>query len=238
MKKGFARIGFVFAILLVTSCEDIEKILPEELSDQEISQGLREALEISTDTAVADLNQVNGYFADSSVKIPFPPEAAMVLEDTNFINTLEFFGLENILNEFVEQMNRSAEEAASRATPIFTNAIRNITFEDARAILDGDDTAATNFLRVNTSTELINEFKPDIEDFMESNGADQSWNQIAKIYNGIPGVTPIPTDISQYVTEQAVDGLFLKIREQEEDIRQNPQERVTRLLERVFSGQR
>jgi hypothetical protein len=132
-------------------------------------------------------------------------------------------------------MNRAAEQAAEKAGPIFLTAITNITISDGLNILQGTDTAATGYLRVNTQTQLYNTYKPDIQEAMQSVGAQQAWSQLTGLYNSVPFVTPLNTDLSAHVTTRALNGLFVTLGKEEQKIRKDPLARVTDILKKVFS---
>ena len=232
MKKIFYSFTlFSFAVLTalsLTSCD--EGLLEPKLTNEEIIAGLREALSVGTDSTVKQVNALDGYYKNTMIKILFPPEAQKAQE---VISALP--GGQALVDQFVMEMNRSAEAAAKESTPIFKNAIMGMTIADGYSILKGStDTAATNFLRKNTFTQLHGLYTPKIKDAMTSVGAQQTWESIANQYNAIPFVTKINPDISNYVTGRALHGLFLVVAEKERDIRKDPTKRVTDILRKVF----
>jgi len=134
-------------------------------------------------------------------------------------------------------MNRAAEDAASKATPIFVNAIKNMTIQDGIAIVKGGNGAATNFLKTKTTADLTTAFKPVIEKSLNQYNVATYWNQLFSIYNKLPTTKmPINSDLTSYVTERALNGLFLTISQEEDRIRTDPTARVTALLQKVFGG--
>ena len=224
---------FFAASFGLKSCDEHGNlILP--LTEGEIIEGLKEALKVGTDNSVAKTNQVNGYYENPLIKIPWPEEAAGAY---NFINN-NLPSLRPLLDEVVLLMNRGAEEASAKAKPIFIEAILSMTIQDARNILNGADNAATMYLHDRTYNSLHNAFKPDIHDALETVGAATTWNSIALVYNPVanitPGINPITTDLAHYTTTRALDGLFLLLEEEEKKIRTDPQARINEILKRVF----
>ncbi len=217
---------FVATTVLI-SCEDLN--LDSILNDQDVAAALREALNVGTDTAVAQGSLVGGYFLNPDISILFPEEAGVVAAVVGAIP-----GGEDLLDEFVESLNHAAEDAADEATPIFKDAIAGITFDDALAILDGADTAATNYLRVNTFSDLYSAFKPDIQNSLETVGAQQLWTDVMDLYNSIPFVEDVNTDLADYATNKGLDGLFFLVGEEEIKIRTDIEHQVTDLLQEVF----
>lgn len=225
----------VFAMGSTSSCLELLEDPPEGLSEEEIVKGLKEALKVSSDTTTKKLHRDGGYYAKTyngvSIKIPWPKDVAKVK------NTLEDIGLDPLVDEVVKKMNRAAEDAAIKAKPIFINAITNITIQDGQAILQGNDTAATHYLRNNTADSLRTVFKPDIQASMEKVGAQQAWEEATTRYNQIPFQEDVQTDLSAYVTARALDGLFVVVGQQERKIRMDVDARVTDLLRKVFKEQ-
>lgn len=230
MKRfSFYFVLFFSIIFLNTAC--ITDDLEGGLTNDEIIAGLKEALRVGSDNSVTTLNKENGYFADLALKILLPPEAA------NVESKLRDFGFGYMVDDVILKMNRAAEAAAVKAKPIFINAITNITINDGLNILNGSDNAATIYLQNNTQTQLVAAYKPDIQAAMEEAGAQQAWASVTSKYNSLPLVTPVNTDLSQHVTQKAMDGLFLTIAKEEKKIRQDPVARVTDILKKVFGNQ-
>lgn len=199
------------------------------LSESEVAQGLRSALEVGTNNSVDDVSQTNGYFGNPLIKILFPPEVSQVE------TTLRNMGLGNLVDQAVLGINRAAEDAATEARPIFLNAIQQITIEDAFAILRGHETAATDYLSNQTRADLFAAFKPNIENSLDKVGANQQWNNVMTTYNDLTPFSPdVETDLASYTTDKALDGLFLKVGQEEEKIRENPAARVNDILKKVF----
>lgn len=211
------------------SCEDIN--LDDLLSDGDVAAALREALTIGTDTAVTKGSAIDGYFANPDIKILFPEEAAVVESVVGVIP-----GGDILIDEFIQSVNRAAEDAADEATPIIKDAIVNITFDDAMTILNGTDTAATNYLRLKTFSDLYTAFKPDIQNSLEGVGAQQAWEEVIDLYNTIPFVEDVNTDLADYSTNKGLDGLFILLGQEEGKIRTDVEHQVTSLLQEVFGG--
>lgn len=211
------------------SCEDIN--LDDLLSDGDVAAALREALTIGTDTAVTKGSAIDGYFANPDIKILFPEEAAVVESVVGLIP-----GGDVLIDEFIQSVNRAAEDAADEATPIIKDAIVNITFDDAMTILNGSDTAATNYLRLKTFSDLYTAFKPDIQNSLEGVGAQQAWEEVIDLYNTIPFVEDVNTDLADYSTNKGLDGLFILLGQEEGKIRTDVEHQVTSLLQEVFGG--
>ncbi len=224
----------MLSITLPSCDEEGNFVLP--LTEAEIIQGLKEALKVGTDNSVALTNRQDGYYGNDLIKIPWPAEAAGAY---NFINT-NLPNLRPVLDEVVLKMNRGAEEASAKAKPIFIDAVMAMTIEDARGILNGTDNAATMYLHEKTYQSLHDAFKPDIFDALESVGAATAWNSITSVYNPLaqwtPGIDPINTDLADYTTTKALDGLFLMLAEEELKIRTDPAARINDILERVFGS--
>jgi len=234
------RINLVFILFIVNfiTCKKEER-----LTDEQIVEGLKEALRVATDTAVTKLHKINGYYLDSTVKIHLPPDAENIQkhkDDPLLIET----GISNKIENLILQLNRSAENAAIHAKPIFFNAIININIEDAKNILYGYDTAATHYFRLKCYKQLFDLFLPYIKTslnkpLVNNLSAYETWEQLKEIYNPlcgpITGWKPINSSLDTFTTSKAIDGLFKKIGEQEKIIRKNPQARVTDILKKVFS---
>lgn len=197
----------------------------------DISNGLKQALELGVSSGVDLLSQQNGYYSNNLVKILLPEQLQKVDK------TLRSIGLSSLADEGLKLLNRAAENAVSEAKPIFVSAIKNLTFADATAILMGNQNAATEYLKKQTTTQLIGAFSPKIKASLDQVGANDVWTQIITKYNSLPLVTPVNTDLTGYVTEKAINGLFIQIAQKELDIRQNISARTTPLLQKVFAKQ-
>lgn len=201
------------------------------LSNSEITTALREALELGAKNASQKLSAQNGFFGNAAIKILLPPEAQKVE------TALRQFGMGRLVDETVLSMNRAAEDAALKAAPIFINAIKSMSIQDGIQVIRGGQGAATNFLKSRTTAELTNAFRPVIQTSLNKWKVDNYWNQVFTFYNKLPtSYNKINPDLTAYVTERALDGLFKTIAEEENKIRVNPEARVTDLLKKVFGA--
>lgn len=203
-----------------------KNIIPTET---EMSAGLKEALVKGTTSGVSLLHKEGGYLEKPSLKIPFPKELDHVA------SKLIDLGFESQVDQLVVSLNRAAEDAVIEAKPIFVDAISAMTFADVRNILVGEDTAATHYLKANTSADLKQAFQPKIANSLDKVNATKYWSDLTGIYNKIPFITKVNEDLSDYVTSRALEGLFMQIAQEEMSIRENPLERSTDLLKKVFS---
>jgi hypothetical protein len=195
------------------------------------SSGLQEALISGIRKGVEIVSKPDGYLANPLIKIPFPPEFKMVEDGVRKI------GLGSVADQAVISMNRAAEQAASDALPIFLDAIKQLNFNDVMSILNGsNERAATDFLQRTTSAALAQKFKPTISDALDKVEATKYWGQITQTYNKIPFVQKVNPDLPDYVTQRALDGLFMMVAQEEKNIRQNPVARTTDVLQQVFGG--
>ena len=233
MKKIVLLVSSFFCL---SSCADLQSVMNSTqqsgaLSSVDISNGLKQALELGIAQGVDLLSQKDGYYGNSLAKILFPEPLQKV------DNTLRSIGLGNLADQGVKLLNRAAEDAVTEAKPIFINAVKNLSFSDATAILTGGKNAATDYLKKTTTQSLIQAFSPKIQASLGKVGADQVWSSIIDKYNAVPLVTKVNPDLTSYVTEKAIDGLFLQIAQKEEDIRTNVASRTTPLLQKVFAKQ-
>jgi hypothetical protein len=238
MKKIFVL--YVFILGACTSAQinqtlgDVNKTLSggsTPLTTAEVVQGLKEALIKGISTGSDLASKVDGYFKNSEIKIPFPPEVKKV-EDR-----LRQLGLGNEVDKFVMTLNRGAEDAAKEAKPIFIEAIRSMTIQDAWAILKGEPDAATQYLKRTTSGLLKEKFKPVIQNSLSKVNATKYYGDIVSRYNQIPFVTKVNPDLDDYATDKAIEGLFVMIAKEEKNIRANPVARTTEILRKVFGAQ-
>jgi len=200
------------------------------LTTAEVGEGLKEAL-INGISKGSDLvSQLDGYFKNPEIKIPFPPDVKKV-EDR-----LRQIGLGGEVDKFVMTLNRGAEDAAKEAKPIFIAAIKQMTIDDAWAILKGEPDAATQFLKRTTSAQLKEKFKPVVQASLDKVNATKYYSEIINRYNSIPLVQKVNPDLNDYATELAMQGLFTMIAKEELNIRQDPMARTTELLKRVFGA--
>lgn len=233
MKKWIVIIClFIFPI---TGCETAKSILNSTgygttFTNAEVVQGLKEALHVGTDSATSHLSLLNGFFADAAIKILMPPEAQKVE------NTLRSVGLGKTVDNAILSMNRAAEDATKYVGNIFWNSIKQMTIQDAFGILRGGDVAATDYLKRTTTTQLAAAFKPVISKSLENVNATKYWKDVFTAYNRFSS-TPVNTDLTDYVTGKALDGLFYHIGLEEQQIRKDPAARVTDILRKVFANQ-
>jgi len=199
------------------------------LSDAEIGSGLQEALKVSTENAVVQTGTVDGFLKNQAIKI-LMPKSLQTIE-----KPLRLVGYGPQIDEFVVGMNRAAEKAVPFAKDIFWETIGAMTFDDARRILDGSDTAATDYFKGKTSKKLQAAFLPNVKDVMDQVGVNRQYNELIGKYRDVPFSKNIAFDVNQYVTEKTTDGLFFVVGQEEKKIRTNPSARVTDLLKEVFS---
>jgi hypothetical protein len=198
------------------------------LTESKAADGLKEALRVGTDHAVLRTGKKDGYFGNKLIKILLPDNLKPVEQG------LRAVGYGPKVDELVLSMNRAAEKAAPFAKDIFVNAITAMTFEDATKILKGGDTSATDFFKRKTSGSLYKAFRPVVDDSMNQVGTVQQYNEVVAGLDNIPFVKKESLDIGDYVTDKALDGLFVIVADEERQIRKNPAARVTNLLKDVF----
>ena len=200
------------------------------LSADEVARGLKEALTNGVSKGSDLTSKLDGYFKNPEIKIPFPPDVQKV--ETR----LRQMGLGGQVDKFVLSLNRGAEDAAKDAKPIFVAAIKQMTIDDAFAILKGEPDAATQFLKKATTTQLKEKFKPVVQKSLDKVSATQYYGDLVGTYNKIPLVQKVNPDLNEYATELAIQGLFIMIAKEEKSIRQDPLARTTELLKRVFGS--
>lgn len=203
----------------------------QQPTSAEVAEGLKEALVKGISTGSDIVSQLDGYFKNPEIKIPFPPDVKRV-EDK-----LRQLGLGSEVDKFVLTLNRGAEDAAKEAKPIFITAIRSMTIQDAWGILRGNDDAATQFLKRTTTAQLKEKFKPVIQNSLNKVNATKYYRDIVTRYNQIPLVQKVNPELEDYATDRAIEGLFIMIAKEEKNIRQNPVARTTELLRKVFAAQ-
>jgi len=223
-----ATIAQTFGKLKEKINETVSTPANSSLTEGEVANGLKEALNKGIEKGVAQLSKQDGYFKDPQIKIPLPEEAQVV--ETK----LRQLGQGAKVDEAILSLNRAAEDAANGAKDIFVAAIKNMTVTDAMGLLNGDDDAATRFLESTTRAELVAKFRPIVKASLDKVGATKHWNTIFTTYNKLPMVTDVNPDLEEYATNKAIDGLFIQIAKEELDIRKNPGARVTDLLKKVF----
>jgi hypothetical protein len=199
------------------------------LSQDEIIEGLREALTVGSNNASKAAAAVDGYYKNPKLYIPFPSEAKKMEQ------MLRSFGQEKLVNDFLLSLNRAAEDAAKEAAPIFVNAVKGMSIADGLSILNGKDDAATQYLKQNTQALLLDKFKPIVENSLHKVSATKYWEQLVLAYNKIPMVERMNPSLSEYATQKAIDGIFIVVAEEELQIRKNPAARVSAILKKVFN---
>jgi hypothetical protein len=233
--KMIQRIFFTAALAFFAfSCDTLSKLVTSvyaEPTEAEIGSGLKEALEIGIGKGSDALSQIDGYFK-SPYKILLPEEARKITSKLK--NVPGFSDLENVI---LEKINRGAEDAAKQAKPIFVDAIRAITFSDALNILMGSQDAATQFLQRGTNEQLYTAFNPVINTSLDKFDARKIWSDAVKVYNKIPLIDKANPDLGDYVTREALKGMFAMVAKEEQNIRTNVSARGTELLRKVFAKQ-
>jgi hypothetical protein len=226
LMNPFVSLGTDFGSLFKSVQESIGG--SSGLSQAEIVNGLKEALETGTVNTVRALSKPGGYYDNPEIKIPLPQSMQ------KFEKILRATGFESQLNEFELSMNRAAEKAAPEAEALFVDAIKQMTFSDADKILNGPDNAATVYFQDKTESKLQTLLKPIIQKSMEQVGVTQYYNSVAQQIQAIPFAGNYVVDLDSYVTQKSIDGLFIRLAEEEAKIRTDPAARVTDLLQKVF----
>lgn len=237
------KINLIVSILLIASFSitnaqnwnSIKKNVPKNLTpkstgltEKEIGDGLKEALNKGVEKGVAQLSKTDGYFKDTEIKIPMPEKVKNVEE------RLRKLGQGKKVDEAILSMNRAAEDAATAAKPLFVDAIKNMSITDAMSILKGEKNAATEYLKKSTTAGLTEKFKPIIKTSLDKVGATKHWETVFSTYNKLPMVEKVNPNLEEYVTDKAIYGLFVQVAKEELQIRDNPSARVTDLLKKVF----
>ena len=199
-------------------------------SEKDAAAALKQALGKGVKKGVQVLSIKDGFFKNPRVKIPFPPEAKSIFDK------LKKLGLQKELNKVVESLNRAAEDATKSAKPIFINAIKGMTINNAINIVKGNETAGTDYLYSSTNSKLLDTFKPNIKTSLNKVDATKHWKVVMTAYNKIPFIKKINPNLELYVTQKTIDGLFHILSEEEKDIRKNPQKRTTEILKKVFGN--
>ncbi|NQY07734.1 MAG: DUF4197 domain-containing protein [Flavobacteriaceae bacterium] len=231
------RLLLIIVIIQLSSCAELQQVvesLPEEagaLTNTDIASGLRQALDFGIEKQVSKLTQKDGFYKNDLVKILLPKELQKVDK------TLRDIGLSSLADEGLKVLNRAAEDAVKEATPIFVDAVKGITFNDAKNILLGNDDAATQYLKNGTQAALYNKFNPVIKNSFSKVGADQIWENMITKYNAVPFTKDVNPDLTDYVTNEALGGVYTMIAVEEKEIRNNVSSRTTTLLQKVFKLQ-
>jgi len=228
-------VPIVAACFMFSGCAELQQVaaqLPQAgISNADIAAGLKEALDKGIDQQVTKLTATDGFYKNQMVKILLPAELQKVDK------TLRDIGLSSLADEGLKMMNRAAEDAVKEATPIFVSAVKNMTFNDAKNILLGADNSATSYLQSSTTSQLYTKFNPVIKSSFSKVGADKVWKNIITQYNKVPLVQKVNPDLTDYVTNKALEGVFKMIAVEEKEIRNNINERTSVLLKKVFALQ-
>jgi len=233
----FKKVILVFLCFTAVSCSELQQVintLPGQtggVNPIDIAGGLRQALDLGIDKQVTKLTQKDGFYKNNLVKILLPQELQKVDK------TLRDIGLGNLADQGLKALNRAAEDAVKEATPIFVGAVRDITFNDAKNILLGSDNSATSYLKGKTNQSLYSKFNPVIKNSFAKVGADDIWANIITRYNKIPFVKKVNPDLTDYVTNEALKGVYKMISVEEKNIRTKVGARTTNLLKQVFALQ-
>jgi len=233
MKKVIISIMVFFTFNSCAELQDVINQMPQggEISQLEMASGLRQALDFGIDKQVSKLTLKDGFYKNELAKILLPEELHKVDK------ALRDIGLGNLADEGIKVLNRAAEDAVKEATPIFVNAVKDITFADAKDILLGNDDAATRYLTVKTQAALYSKFHPEIKNSFGKVGADQIWENLINKYNSIPFTNNVNPDLTDYVTNEALKGVYTMIAVEEKEIRTKIASRTTDLLKKVFALQ-
>lgn len=228
-------IAFIF--FFSTSCyggflddllKGVKSSSEQGMDESTVIAGLKEALSVSTENAVKKVSRIDGYLANETIRIAMPEKIQRVAD------VLSRVGYQKQVDEFITSMNRAAERAAPKASDHFLGAIKEMTFDDAKGILNGEDSAATDYFRSKTSDRLYNEFKAVVSSSMDTVGVTHSYKEMMGTYASLPFMKDTPFDLDHYVTDKALDGLFYVMAQEEKKIRTDPSARITELLGKVF----
>lgn len=229
------RILLVAVIFQISACSELQQVINQlpngGITNDQIAGGLKEALNSGITNQVTKLAVQDGFYKNELTKILLPEELQKV------DNTLRKIGLSKLADEGLKVLNRAAEDAVSEAIPVFVDAIKGMTFTDAKNILLGDKNAATTFLQTATSEALYQKFNPIINNSFKKVGADIIWKDLITKYNNLPLTNDVNPDLTDYVTGEALKGVFTMVEVEEKEIRANVAKRSTDLLKRVFALQ-
>lgn len=246
--KVLVKISIVISIVMLMSCAEVLNTisqfeLPAKLTEGEVANGLKEALKVGTNNSVDILSVENGFLGDELLKIVLPKEASIITDNLSMIP-----GGDKLVYDVILRLNRAAEDAVTEAAPIFVGAITSMTITDAFNILRGKDNAATSYLKEKTYSELKGLFQPKVTNSLDKKlignvSTNESWSFLTDKYNSVAssligsvaGLESIDVSLDEYVTLKTLDGLFLKVEDEEKEIRKDPLKRVTPLLKKVFA---
>jgi hypothetical protein len=238
MKKQLLLVFILTALLAgfnssAQLLKDAKKFVEKKtggLSENDAADGIREALVKGTGESVKLVSNVDGYFGNPEIKIPFPKEAKEIE------SKLRAIGLGKKVDEVVLSLNRAAEDAGNEAKPIFIAAIKGMSINDAINIVRGENDAATKYLNRTTSPQLKVKFQPVIKKSLDKVEATKQWEELVKTYNKIPFVKKMNPNLPEYVTGKAIDGLFIMVAKEELKIRKDPMARTSEILKKVFGN--
>ena len=200
------------------------------LSNEDIVSGLKEALSLGAKKSADKLSAADGFFKDAAVKVLMPPEAQKIEK------ALRSIGAGKLVDDAILSFNRAAEDASKSAAPIFVDAVKNMSIQDALGILKGADTSATSYLKKATTVKLTTAFRPTIDSSLAKVGATRYWALVIDKYNSLPTTfNKVNSDLPAYVTQRALSGVFHYVAEEEKSIRANPAARVSDILKKVFA---
>lgn len=230
------KLALIFCALTLMSCAELQQMAEQypglgTTGNGEIASGLKEALNNGITKEVTKLTATDGFYRNQAVKILLPAELQKVDKG------LRDVGLGSLADEGIKLLNRAAEDAVKEATPIFVDAVRNMTFNDAKNILLGSDNSATLYLQNSTTQSLYGKFNPVIQKSLSKVGADAAWKNIITKYNALPLTSDVNPDLNDYVTQKALEGVFKMIAVEEKDIRTTLNARTSDLLKKVFAMQ-
>jgi len=235
-KVYLSILSFIFLLPACSNAQFLKKaqkslgMSSTGFSENEAVQGIKEALVKGTGESVNFVSVLDGYFGNPEIKIPFPEDAKMVE------SKLRAIGMGKQVDEAILSINRAAEDAAQQAKPIFVNAITAMSISDAIGIVKGPDDAATSYLRNTTSPDLRLKFRPEIQKSLDKVQATKYWKDLITTYNKIPLVQKVNPDLAAYVTDKAIQGLFVMISKEEKKIRKDPVARTSEILKKVFGS--
>jgi hypothetical protein len=239
VKKQNRMRKFIIALVLVPTISFCQldklkkklKVSGTGVSQTEIANGIKEALENGVSKQVSKLALEDGFFKNELVKIAMPEEALLVEK------TLRKIGMGKLADEGILAMNRAAEDAIKEATPVLVSAIKNMTVADAKNILMGDEKAATTYLKTSTQAALLEKFKPIVQASISKVGADVLWEKMINAYNKVPLVNKVNPDLTDYTTQKTLDGAFTMVAVEEKNIRTSLNSRTSALLKKIFAMQ-
>lgn len=231
------KLFILFGILLISLSINAQNVIPSvnslvngsKLNKEDISNGIKESLRIGAEKACLNLGKSNGFYAHPLLKIGMPTETQKIEK------TIRSLGMNTLVDDFILSLNRAAEDACTSAAPIFIRAINDMTVLDGIQILQGGESAATNYVRLKTATELQTRFNPIIQTSLNKVNATAYWTKLVTAYQAIPfSNKKINPDLAAYVTERALEGIYTEIASQEKEIRMNPLARTSAILKSVF----